>query len=135
MRSYGDAIMSLTVTDRVLEVCDEYLEQAEIVERFDRAKADLTRRIVTDIRSAAVEASPEWIGLGDIERAKGWSRPTLRRRCRELEPEGRARKDDGGRWEMRRDAARQIPVKESHRREAIEAGDLEATAERLAREE
>lgn len=116
------------------ELAEIYEDQAEIIERFDPndPKARVLRQVAEDIREGTEARSSEWVPLPKLEERTGWSLPTLRRRARSLEKKGLARKNPAGQWEIKRDAARQIPTKDE--RPDLEGMELDEMARVLGRE-
>lgn len=123
---------ALTVSEEVREMAELCRDEASTVEKYHPRTAEVIRRVTERFERVVQGRGPEWIPLGDLERTKGWSRKWLREKARELAETGKARKDPY--WEIRADAAREIPVKADHERGEIPMGDLEDTAERLAAE-
>lgn len=125
---------TLTTAEAALKLARGYHAFCDALEPYNPETARTIRRVAERFEEVVNQSAPEWILLSQLEVTRGWSRGTLRERAREFEPEGRARKNESGRWEIRRDAALEIPAKSTHQREEIPIGDLEAAAERLARE-
>lgn len=119
----------------VLDLVREHREKADVVAEYNPVTADTMRTMADEYERAVKDTIPEWWTLGMVRQAKPWSYKWLRRRCVDMESEGRARKSDTGRWEMRWDAVLELGNPQARLDPIQVAGeDLEALAEKLAAE-
>lgn len=124
------ATSALTVTEAIREMVELHREEARTVRAYNPDTARVILRVVDRFEAVVDRQGPEWVPLSDLERLRGWSRRWLRDRAAELAASGKARK--APHWEIRADAAAEIPPKRGHERPEITLDDIEAAAERLA---
>ncbi len=126
----------LDQTTALKELAELWEEDAAAHRRYDvdDPKAKLLERCADDVRRVLGENTPEWVPIRTVHATTGRSLPALRRRCEDLERQGRARKMRGGRWEIALEAALEIPV--IRERTAIGPGmDMGALARMYGRRE
>lgn len=124
--------MILSQTEALRAVVEEFEEDAQRARKYDPRdpKALVLTTVVERLRGVLETSEGEWVSIGAVQAWSGWSRQTIRRRCREkLGPRGEARKGAGGEWEVLMAAALAWP-----QRSATEAvTDGEADLAELAR--
>lgn len=126
----------LDQTNALQQLAELWEQHAQSERRYDpdAPKANVLDRCAADIRRIIDEASPEWVPIRTVHLTTGQSMAWLRRRCDELQAEGRARKGRGGRWEIALDAAVELPRRRE--RPALDpSDDLDTLARMLGREE
>lgn len=123
----------LDQTSALVELAELWEGDATSQKRYDPddPRAKVLAQCASDLKRIIGEASPEWVPIRVVQATTGQSASALRRKCEELSSEGRARKA-GNRWEIRLDAALEIPVREGGRRE-VPAGDPRTVARALVR--
>lgn len=125
---------NLTPAEAALEMVRLHMEHAEVVETYAPERADVIRTVAGRFEEALETHLPEWMDLNEVQRHTGWSKSHLRKKARELEDTGLARRNPN--WEIRRSAVgegEEIPPKKDHERPLIDMDDISGTARRLAR--
>lgn len=125
---------SLTPAEAGLEMVRLHKEHADVVESYAPDRAKVIRTVAERFEEALETRLPEWMDLNEVQRHTGWSKSHLRKRARELEEMGLARRDPN--WQIRRSAVgegEEIPPKKGHDRPLIDLDDISGTARRLAR--
>lgn len=124
----------LTVSGRAIALAEAWEAEAEGYVRFDpeHPAARALRSCAQELREMIEETSPGWVSLAAVEARTGWSRAWLRRKCKKLAKDGRARKESGE-WEMAIEAARGLPRKDDA--PDLEGQDMGEMARILGREE
>lgn len=125
---------TLTAGEAVEDLAETWEEQAGIIERLDPSdpKAKVLRTCSRDLRARWLEHAPDWVTLPIVQARTGWSLSTLRKKARKLADRALARKTESGEWEVRREAAIRIPVKEESA--DLDGLDLDEMARVLARD-
>lgn len=103
--------MILGQAEAIQSLAREWEEDAEHARKYDPAdpKALVLTACARRLRGVLDSSSGEWVSIGAVQAWCGWSRQTIRRRCREvLAPRGEARKK-GAEWEVQMAAALQWP--------------------------
>lgn len=129
--------MILAAADALAELARTWEDDARVHRRYNPADpaADLLERVAADLRRVLGETAPQWVPLASVAQWTGWSRPTLRKRCRdELAPRGMARKVGAGEWEVAMEAAVQWP-RTRRRVDVSRVEDLAELARIMGREE
>jgi hypothetical protein len=119
----------------VLKLADEFRRKADVVGEFNATEAAIIRAVVERFATVVENTMAEWWTLEMVRAAKPWSYRWLRRRCRELAGEGKARKGPAGRWELRWDVV--LAMKEPPARLdeiLVEEQDIDTLARELAAE-
>lgn len=116
----------------------EWERDAGQATKYDPAdpKALVLAACAERLRGVLERHAQDWVSIGAVQAWSGWSRQTIRRRCRdELEPRGEARKGQSGEWEVDMRAALAWPQRSTT--EAITDGtaDLSELARIVARAE
>lgn len=122
---------TLSPAEAGLEVARYHRDLADALEDINPDEARRLRVISERFEEAIQSRLSEWVRLDELQRHTGWSKSQLRKYCRELEPEGKARRDPY--WEVLRECiGEEIPVKKGHDRPTIDLDDISGTARRLA---
>lgn len=124
----------LTAARALADLAAAWEDDAGVMEHYDAEdpKAKVLRSCATALRELLEELAPEWVGLPTVQACTGWSSSTLRKRARRLEEAGRARKTSAGEWELEREAALEIAVKDD--RLDLEGMTIPEMARKLGRE-
>ena len=103
----------LTAGEATLQWVEEKRHEAEVVEQYAPDQATTIRKLADDLERRVLPLLPRWVCLSRLHRTKGLSIQTLRHRAQELAARTPplARKDAAGHWEIHRDAAAGIPVR------------------------
>lgn len=128
--------MILGQTEALQDLARAWEEDAGSFRRYDPQdpKALTLTACAETLRRVLDEHSPEWVSIGAVQAWSGWSRQTIRKRCREtLAPRGEARKARGREWEVLMSAALEWPQRDPT--EAVTEGetDLSELARLVAR--
>lgn len=124
----------LDQTSALVELAELWEGDAKSQTRYDPddPRAKVLAQCASDLKRIIGEVSPEWLPIRIVQATTGQSASALRRKCEDLSSEGRARKV-GGRWEIRLDAALDIPVREGGRPEVPAGGDPRTVARVIVR--
>lgn len=124
----------LDQTSALVELAQLWEGDAKSQTRYDPddPRAKVLARCASDLKRILGDVSPEWIPVRIVQATTGQSPSSIRRRCEELASEGRARKV-GNRWEIRLDAALEIPIRDGSRREVPAGGDPRTVARAIVR--
>jgi len=117
----------------VLNRVDEHRRRASEMEPYAPQQAELLRTLADEYEREVLDSIEEWWTTAAVQQAKGWSMEWIRRKARELVGVGKARKTEGGHWEIRWDAVLALP-NPPERLEELEVDDIDALAEELAAE-
>ena len=125
----------MTAGEAVLELAALWEQEADILEkRHADERAGLMRELAREARQVVESHLSPWVPLAEVCERTGYGPDTLRTRAHELKPQGLARKMNGS-WHFERGAAARIRPKRNGRPvEPSEWSDIEAVAQRLARE-
>lgn len=127
----GEPARKLTPAEAGLEVAKMHYSLADALEDMDPDYARRIRVITGRFEDAIKSRLSEWVRLDELKRHTGWSKSKLRELCRNLEGQGKARRNPH--WEVLRSCiGEEIPVKRGHERPTIDLDDVSGTARRFA---